>query len=72
MDSGNMNHMEHKDIAGWENKEREYMQRVRNMLNRLMEESEDPDYDQYLAQMARDLDSGKASPWQVEQEAQRS
>lgn len=72
MDSGNMNHMEHKDITGWENKEREHMQRVRNMLNRLMEESEDLDYDQYLAQMARDLDNGKASPWQVEREAQRS
>lgn len=50
----------------------EYKERVRIMLCRLMEESKDPYYDQYLAQMLRDLDSGKATPAQVEQEAQRS
>lgn len=50
----------------------EYKEQVRNMLGRLMEESRDPDYDRYLAQMIRDLDSGRATPAQVEQEAQRS
>lgn len=72
LDSRNVSNMEHKDIVSRETEEREHIWRVRNMLNRLMEESVDPDYDQYLAQMIRDLDSGKASPWQVEREAQRS
>lgn len=72
LDSQKMSHMEHENISSREAEEREYKRRVINMLNRLMEESKDPDYDQYLVQMARDLDSGKASPWQVEQEAKRS
>lgn len=46
--------------------------RVRSRLNQLMEISKDPYYDQYLAQMIKDLDSGRATPAQVEREAQRS
>lgn len=46
--------------------------RVRSRLNQLMEISKDPYYDQYLAQMMKDLDSGRATPAQVEREAQRS
>ncbi len=50
----------------------ENRERVRSRLRQLMELSQDPYYDQYLAQMWKDLESGKATPWQVEQEAQRS
>lgn len=46
--------------------------RVRERLIQLQELSQDPEYDRYLAQMIRDLDAGKATPEQVEQEAQRS
>ena len=46
--------------------------RVRSRLKQLMQLSRDPYYDQYLAQMWKDLESGKATPAQVEQEAQRS
>lgn len=49
-----------------------HKKRVRSILNQLMEISADPCYDQYLAQMIRDLDSGRATPVQVEREAQRS
>lgn len=50
----------------------ESCERVKSRLRQLMELSEDPYYDRYLAQMWRDLESGKATPKQVEQEAQRS
>lgn len=63
------NYSEHTEMLS---RETAYKIRVGNLLNRLMEESKDPAYNQYLAQMIRDLDSGRATPWQVEQEAQRS
>ncbi len=47
-------------------------EQVRSALNRLLEISKDPEYDQYVSQMLRDLDSGKATPEQVECEARRS
>ncbi|MCI9204436.1 MAG: hypothetical protein HFI97_12140, partial [Lachnospiraceae bacterium] len=50
----------------------ESCERVKSRLRQLMELSEDPYYDRYLAQMWKDLESGKATPKQVEQEAQRS
>lgn len=50
----------------------ESRERTRSRLKQLMKLSEDPYYDQYLAQMWRDLENGKATPAQVEQEAQRS
>lgn len=67
-----MSDMEHVDILNGEAGEREYKRQVGNLLSRFMEESKDPAYDQYLAQMIRDLNSGRATPWQVEKEAQRS
>jgi len=50
----------------------ESRERVKSRLSQLMKLSEDPYYDQYLAQMRKDLESGKATPAQVEREAQRS
>lgn len=50
----------------------DYKGYVRNRLHQLMEISQDPFYDQYLAQMMKDLDSGRATPAQVEREAKRS
>lgn len=50
----------------------ENRERVRSRLKKLMEISQDPFYDRYLAQMWKDLENGKATPWQVEQEAERS
>lgn len=47
-------------------------QDVRKRLAGLLEISEDPQYDRYLNQMMRDLESGKATPEQVEQEASRT
>lgn len=46
--------------------------RVRARLRQLMDVSKDPYYDRYLAQMMKDLDTGEATPEQVEREAQRS
>lgn len=46
--------------------------RIKARLRQLMELSEDPYYDQYLAQMMKDLESGKATPEQVERETERS
>lgn len=45
---------------------------VRVRLLQLREISQDPYYDQYLNQMLRDLESGKASPAQVAREADRT
>ena len=50
----------------------ESKERVRSRLRQLMHISQDPYYDQYLAQMLKDLEAGKATPEQVEREAQRS
>lgn len=46
--------------------------RVKHRLLKLIEISEDPYYDQYLNQMLKDLDSGKATPAQVSREADRT
>ena len=48
------------------------LDRVRERLVQLQKQSQDPEYDRYLAQMMRDLEAGRATPEQVEQEAQRS
>lgn len=45
---------------------------VRQRLLKLIEISEDPYYDQYLNQMLKDLESGKATPFQVSKEADRT
>lgn len=47
-------------------------QDVRKRLTELLEISKDPQYNRYLNQMMRDLESGKATPAQVEQEALRT
>lgn len=47
-------------------------QDVRKRLTELLEISKDPQYDRYLNQMMRDLESGRATPGQVEQEALRT
>ena len=46
--------------------------RVKHRLLKLIEISEDPYYDQYLNQMLKDLESGKATPAQVAREADRT
>ena len=46
--------------------------RVKHRLLKLIEISEDPYYDQYLNQMLKDLESGKATPAQVSREADRT
>lgn len=51
----------------WEDKER-----MKRRLLSLIEISKDPYYDQYLNQMLKDLMSGKATPQQVEREADRT
>ena len=45
---------------------------IRKRLTELLEISKDPQYDQYLNQMMRDLESGRATPEQVEREAFRT
>lgn len=47
-------------------------EKVRQRLLKLIEISEDPYYDQYLNQMLKDLESGKATPFQVSKEADRT
>ena len=46
--------------------------RVKKRLLDLIEISRDPYYDQYLKQMLKDLEEGKASPQQVQQEMERT
>lgn len=46
--------------------------RVKKRLLDLIEISQDPYYDQYLKQMLKDLEEGKASPQQVQQEMERT
>lgn len=55
-----------------ENHNRDETERVRARLRQLMEMSRDPDYDRYLAQMMKDLENRRATPFQVEREAERS
>ena len=62
-----MNMLEQTD-----NQNRDDMKRVGAKLRQLMELSRDPEYDRYLAQMMRDLESHRATPFQVEREAERS
>lgn len=45
---------------------------VREYLQKLLEISGDPEYDRYIRQMMRDLESGKASPFLVRREADRT
>ncbi len=47
-------------------------EQVRSELQKLLQISMDPYYTQYVTQMMKDLESGKATPDQVEQEARRS
>lgn len=50
----------------------EQKERIRSRLHRLIAVSRDPEYDRYLAQLLKDLESGKATPAQVERETERS
>ena len=50
----------------------EEKERMKRRLQQLMEISEDPYYDQYLNQMMKDLESGKATAKQVAKEADRT
>lgn len=50
----------------------ERKEQVRGRLRQLIEISKDPYYDQYLVQMMKDLDRGRATPEQVGREAERS
>lgn len=50
----------------------ERLEQVRSELQKLLKISMDPYYTQYVTQMMKDLESGKATPDQVEQEARRS
>ena len=50
----------------------EEKERMKRRLLQLIEISEDPYYDQYLEQMLRDLESGKATVRQVAKEADRT
>ena len=50
----------------------EAKEKVRKRLLELTEISKDPYYDQYLRQMMKDLESGKATPGQVAREADRT
>ncbi len=50
----------------------EYKEGVRSRLRQLMQLSKDPFYNSYLNQMMKDLESGRATPKQVDCEARRS
>lgn len=50
----------------------EAKERIKRRLLQLMEISKDPYFDQYLNQMLKDLNSGKATAKQVEKEADRT
>ena len=50
----------------------EAKERMRLRLLELIEISKDPYYDQYLEQMMKDLESGKATPAQIQREADRT
>lgn len=45
---------------------------VKSKIGKMIETSNDAEYNKYLFQMLKDLESGKATPEQVEAEAQRS
>ncbi len=57
-----------KENSGFSDQKEE----VRSYLEKLLTVSRDPDYDRYVRQMIRDLESGKASPFQVRREAERT
>lgn len=67
-----MNDLERAKQLRMEAEMLEYKERVRSRLRQLIAISRDPDYDKYLAQLLKDLDSNKATPRQVEQETERS
>lgn len=50
----------------------EQKEKVKSRIEYLMGISEDEQYDRYLAQILKDLESGRATPAQAEREAQRS
>ena len=50
----------------------EHKERVRGRLRQLIAISRDTEYDKYLAQLLKDLESDKATPLQVERETERS
>ncbi|MCM1135344.1 MAG: DUF2339 domain-containing protein [Clostridium sp.] len=68
----NRNDMDRARMLRMEAMYLEQKERVRLRLEYLMGISEDEQYDRYLAQMLKDLESGKATPAQVEKEAYRS
>jgi len=67
-----MNDLERAKQLRMEAERLEHKERVRSRLRQLIAISKDPDYDKYLAQLLKDLDSNKATPGQVEQETERS
>ena len=73
--NANMNDMEALEKAKRLREEAEAIEakaRVKQRLLKLIDVSEDPYYDQYLNQMLKDLESGKATPAQVSREADRT
>lgn len=71
----NMNDMDALEKAKRLREEAEAIEakaRVKQRLLKLIDVSEDPYYDQYLNQMLKDLESGKATPAQVSREADRT
>ena len=75
INEGNNQGLSDLDRAALLRKEAERLEskeRAKARIHQLMEISREPYYDRYLAQMLKDLESGKATPQQVEREAQRS
>lgn len=70
--NSNINALEQAEKLRAEADAIEAKERMRRRLLELIEISQDPYYDQYLAQMMRDLDSGKATPGQIAREADRT
>ena len=68
----NINNLEKARMLRQEAVLLEEKERVKSGLVYLMNLSEDDYYSRYLEQMLKDLESGKATPAQVEKEAQRS
>ena len=68
----NMNDLDRARKLRMEAEMLEHKQRVRGRLRQLIAVSQDTEYDKYLAQLLKDLESGKATPMQVERETERS
>ena len=71
-DNINMNEMERAVQLRKEAELLEYKGRVKSRIIQLQKISQDPQYDQYLAQLMKDLENKKATPAQVEHEMERS